>query len=149
MIFKITQELLDNQHSSSAAAAPPSSNEGANSMTSNIAPRTRHRASTSTRWHSAFALCCYSNETRTPIANPPNSARLGGTPYDSPSYIRVRAVVMRECGDGQTDRHPDRHTQRRAWPVYIFRRLRLTRNIMSTQTPLKTSTSLRYATQVG
>jgi len=41
---------------------------------------TRHRASTSTRWHFAFGLCCYSNETRAPIANPPNSAQLDGTP---------------------------------------------------------------------
>jgi len=41
---------------------------------------TSHRASTSTRWHFAFALCCHGNETRAPIANPPNSAQLGGTP---------------------------------------------------------------------
>ena len=34
--------------------------------------RTRHRASTSTRYHFASGLCCHSNETRTPIANPPN-----------------------------------------------------------------------------
>jgi len=49
------------------------------------------------------ALCCHSNETRAPIANPANSAQLQGTPYHSPSYIRVRAVVW-ECGEGQTDR---------------------------------------------
>jgi len=50
-------------------------------------------------------LCRNSNETRAPIANPPNSAQLGGTPYhspNSPSYIQVRAAV-RECGEGQTD----------------------------------------------
>jgi len=29
------------------------------------------------------ALHCHSNETRAPIANPPNSAQLGGTPYYS------------------------------------------------------------------
>jgi len=55
------------------------------------------------------ALCCYSNETRALIANPPNSAQLGGHPYYSPTYIRVHAVVL-ECGDGQTDRHTDRQT---------------------------------------
>jgi len=49
-------------------------------------------------------LCCYSNETRTPIANSPNSEQLECTPYHSTSYIRVRAVV-RECGEGQTDTH--------------------------------------------
>ena len=41
-------------------------------------------AITSTRWHFAFALCCHSNETRAAIANPPNSAQLGRTPYHSP-----------------------------------------------------------------
>jgi len=43
------------------------------------------------------------NETRAPIANPPNSAQLEGTPYHSPSYIRIRAVTW-ECGEGQTYR---------------------------------------------
>jgi len=47
-------------------------------------------------------LCCHSNETRAPIANPPNSAQLGNTPTILPSYIRIRAVVW-ECGEGQTD----------------------------------------------
>jgi len=45
---------------------------------------TRHRASTSSRWHFALgaALCCHRNETRAPIANPPSSALLD-TPYHS------------------------------------------------------------------
>jgi len=51
--------------------------------------QTRHRLSTSTRWHFAFALWCHSNETRAPIANPPNTAQLRGTPTIPPSYIRV------------------------------------------------------------
>jgi len=29
---------------------------------------------------SCSALCCHSNETRVPTANPPNSAQLEGTP---------------------------------------------------------------------
>jgi len=33
---------------------------------------------------SRSALCCHSNETPAPIANPPNSAQLGGTPYHFP-----------------------------------------------------------------
>jgi len=61
----------------------------------------RRRASTSTRWNFAFTLCCHSNETRSSIANPPNSAQLGAPPTIPPSYIRVRAVVW-ACGDGQT-----------------------------------------------
>jgi len=70
------------------------------------------------------ALCCRSNETRAPIANPPNSAQLGATSYSPPTYIRVRAPVW-AYGHGQTQRHTDR----RAWPLYISRRLRLTRNV--------------------
>jgi len=41
------------------------------SMDSHNTKATRHRVSTSTRWHFAFALCCYSNATCAPIANPP------------------------------------------------------------------------------
>ena len=59
---------------------------------------TRHRASTSTRWHFAFGAIrvysvyktislqrafCHSNEIRAPIGNPPNSASLEGTAYHS------------------------------------------------------------------
>ena len=73
------------------------------------------------------ATCCHSNATRAPIANPSNSAQLGGAPYDSPSYIRVRAVVW-ACGRGQTHRQTHRH----AWPLYISRRLWLTRNVIIT-----------------
>ena len=80
-----------------------------------------HTASTSTRWHFAFALCCHSNKTRAPIANPPNSAQLGSTPTIPPSYIRVHAVVWAR-GYGQT--------HRRAWPTYISRPIQLTRNVM-------------------
>jgi len=39
------------------------------------------------------ALCCHSNETHAPVANPDNSAQLEGTPTIPPSYIRVHAVV--------------------------------------------------------
>jgi len=41
-----------------------------------------------------------------PIANPPDSAQLGGTPTIPQTYIRVHAVVS-ECGRGQTRRHTD------------------------------------------
>jgi len=51
---------------------------------------------------SRSVLCCHSNETRAPIADPPNSVQLEDhLPFAS--YIRVRAVVW-ECGEGQTDR---------------------------------------------
>jgi len=66
-----------------------------------------------------------SNETRAPIANPPNSAQLEGTHTIPPSYIRVRAVVW-ACGEGQRDTH----TQTR---VTNSRRLRLTRNVIKRQ----------------
>jgi len=75
---------------------------------------------------SRSAVCCHSNVTRAPIANLPNSAQLEGTPYHSPTYIRVRAVMW-ERGDGQTDTQTGLH--RRPWPLYISPRLRLTRNV--------------------
>jgi len=71
-----------------------------------------------------FALCWHSNATRAPIANPPNSAPLGGNLYHAPSYIRVRAVVS-AYSRGQIDTQ----THRRAWPQYILRRLRLTQSV--------------------
>jgi len=64
------------------------------------------------------ALCCYSNETRAPIANPPNSAQLEVTTTIPPSYTRVHAVAL-EFGEEQTDRHADRHTDGRG--QYTFR----------------------------
>jgi len=50
-----------------------------------------------------YRRCCHSNETHAPIANPPNSAQLGGTPTIILSYIQVSAVEW-ACGDGETDR---------------------------------------------
>jgi len=37
-----------------------------------------------------------SNETRAPIANPPNRAQLEDTPTIPPSYIRVRAKMWEQ-----------------------------------------------------
>jgi len=47
------------------------------------------------------ALCCHSNETHAPIANPPNSAQLEGTPYHSAKLHPVLCSSV-ECGKGQT-----------------------------------------------
>jgi len=67
--------------------------------------KTRHRASTSTRWHFVFALCCRSNEIRVLIANPPNSAQLGGILYHTPELHQgpCSSVGMRPRTDTQTD----------------------------------------------
>ena len=72
---------------------------------------TRHRVSTST-YSLTFRVRVIldSNATCAPIANPPNSAQLGGSLYHSPSYIRVRAVVW-AYSHGRTDRQTDRQTQ--------------------------------------
>ena len=53
-----------------------------------------------------FALCCHSNATRAPIANPPNSAQLGGIPYHSPNLHPgpCDSVGMRPRTDRQTHR---------------------------------------------
>jgi len=66
---------------------------------------TRHRASTSTRRHFAFGLCCHSNKTRAPIADPPNSAQLEGTPYHFPKlHLGLYSSVGMQWG---TDTHTD------------------------------------------
>ena len=54
-----------------------------------------------------FALCCHSNATRAPIANPPNSAQLGGSLYHASKLHRgpCSSVGVRPRTDRQTDRH--------------------------------------------
>ena len=52
-----------------------------------LATKSEHKMLASTRLYSLyawFALCCHSNATRTPIANPPNSEQLGGQPLPCP-----------------------------------------------------------------
>ena len=62
---------------------------------------TRHRALADIL---PSALCCHSNETCAPIANPPNSAELAGTPYHSPKLHLdpCSSVGMRQGKDTQT-----------------------------------------------
>ena len=49
-------------------------------------------------------LCCHSNETRAPTANPPNNAQLDGTPYHSSKLHPglCSNVGMRRGSDTQT-----------------------------------------------
>ena len=73
----------------------------------------------------AFTLCCRTNATCALIAKPPNSAQLGSTPtipaklYPGP----CSSMGMRPRTDTQKDRC--------TWPIYISRRLRLMRNVIS------------------
>jgi len=71
-----------------------------------------------------FALCCHSNATRAPIANPPNSAQLGAASNMPPSYIRVRSVVW-TYGRGQTDTqtHTDARDHNTFCVVYDSRKM--------------------------
>jgi len=93
--------------------------------------RTRHKASTSTRLHFAFALCCHSNETRPPIANPPNSAQLQRAPYHCSRLHPgpCSSVGMRRG----TDRHTDRHIQTAVTTIYFASSIRLMRNVINLQ----------------
>jgi len=52
-----------------------------------------------------FALCCHSNATRTPIANPHNSAQQGGSLYHAPNLHSgpYSSVGVRPRTDRQTD----------------------------------------------
>jgi len=94
--------------------------------------QTRHRARISTRWHFAFALCCCSNETRAPIANPPNTAQQQGTPNHFPKLHPglCCSVGMWWGTDSHADRQTNRQTHRRAWPLYILRRLQIMWNVI-------------------
>ena len=69
-----------------------------------------------------FALCCQSNATRAPIANPPNSAQLGGIHYHYPK------LHPGPCSSVNMRPWTDRQTHRREWPQYILRHLRLKQN---------------------
>jgi len=78
--------------------------------------------------------CCHSNETRAPVANPPTSAQLEGTPtipklYPSP----CSSVGMQRETDRQTHRLTDTHTDKHTYArdQYISRRLRLTWNVIT------------------
>jgi len=65
---------------------------------------------------SRSALCCHSNETRAPIANPPNNAQLEGISYHS-SMLHPGAcssVGMQRGTDRQTDGR-DQYTFRRGY----------------------------------
>jgi len=59
-----------------------------------------------------FALCCHSNATRAPIANPPNSAQLGGRLYHAPKLHPgpCNTVGMRPRTDTHTHTHTHRQT---------------------------------------
>ena len=61
-----------------------------------------------------------------------NSAQRQGAPHTIP---QLTSGSEQYCGNAATYRqtgryrHTNRHTGRRAWPIYISRRLRLTRNV--------------------
>jgi len=60
------------------------------------------------------ALCCHSNETHVPTANPLNTAQLEGTPTILPSISGSL-----QCGNAAADRPTHRHTDGRG--QYTFR----------------------------
>jgi len=102
-----------------------------NAQTQNKCKETRHRASTE---HSlTFHFHAMLSQQRNPCTdcNLPNSAQLEATPTIPQSYTRVCAVVW-ECSTGQTHRHTR--------PIYILRRLRLVRNVITRATSQPTLT---------
>jgi len=54
-----------------------------------------------------FALCCHSNATSAPIANPPNSAQLGGSLYHAAKLHPGPCNSV--CVRPRTDRHARDH----------------------------------------
>jgi len=68
-----------------------------------------------------FALCCHSNATRAPIANPPNSAQLGGSPYH---YSKLHPGPCSSVGmRPRTDRHTDARDHNTFCVVYDSRKM--------------------------
>jgi len=67
----------------------------------------------------------HSNATRAPIANPPNSAQLGGIPYDSPKLYPgpCNSVGKQLRTDRQTDRHTDACDHNTFCVVYDSRKM--------------------------
>jgi len=72
-----------------------------------------------------FALCCHSNATRAPIANPSNNAQLGGSLYHVPKLHPgpCSNVGMWPRTDTQTDRHTDTHDHNTFCVVYDSRKM--------------------------
>ena len=84
---------------------------------------TRHRASTSTRWHFAFGAMLSQQRNPCTIANPPNSAQPGHPNH----FLNLQPGP---CSSVGMRRGTDKQTHRRPWPIYISPRLCLTRNVM-------------------
>jgi len=65
--------------------------------------------------------CCHSNATRAPIANPPNSAQLGGIPYHSRKVHPgpCNSVGMRPRTDRHRQTHTHTDTQTRATRIHF------------------------------
>ena len=82
---------------------------------------------TVTTRHNILRSRYVANTTWAPIANPPNSAQLGGIPEHSLKFHLgpCNSVGMQPWTD--TDTHTQ--TDRRMWPQYISRGLRLMRNV--------------------
>ena len=72
-----------------------------------------------------------SHATRARIANPPNSVQLGGSLYHAPK------LLPGPCNSVGIWPRTDRQTDRRAWPQYILRRLRLTQNVTRTHQEMR------------
>ena len=72
-----------------------------------------------------FALCCHSNATGAPIANPPNSAQLGGSLYHAPKLHSgpFSSVGVRPRTNRETDRHTDARDHNTFCVVYNSRKM--------------------------
>jgi len=76
---------------------------------------------------SRSGLWCHSNETRAPIATPPNSAQLDGTPYHSLELHPgpCSSVVMRRGTNRQTQTDTDVRDQYTCRVSYALREMSL------------------------
>jgi len=72
-----------------------------------------------------FVLCCHCNATGAPIANPPNSAQLGGSLYYAPKLHPgpCSSVGVRPRTDTQTHRHTDARDHNTFCVIYDSRKM--------------------------
>jgi len=80
-----------------------------------------------------FALCCHSNATGAPIANPPNSAQIGDSLYHAAKLHLgpCSSVGVRPRTDTHANRQTDRqtHTDARDHNTFCVVYIRLTQNV--------------------